>query len=385
MVRVNHSSVTVDAVGCASFRVLSLRNVTTRGARAEDDARSRMDWMAKSRLRFRWLYDDTWMHHVIAISPSELLNELPVRIREEVERIRDCCRLLCFVETYNDGRGGSDIDNNLHRHQLFSDDHAENMDPEIRQWLPRIVCPGYPFSNWCDGGVQLGDAMWRHIEICKGFKNCFPGEHRNLSPQSRDSRPGLDEKCQVLKMTFGQLESLTAQFLRKQQKLADVSPEALEAILHSWRPIVKPGVEAVPLTEFPPFRMPSCFGPANHDLAGLGRAFLDYARSNTTSHSTPVPSEDMQDAPQSGYPELYLPPELLHPMSDPAYVAAAVAAHLPRTEEASPLLGVPFPSFLAEIPRTCFEDAELMDAYDFLPVDTRGKGFHVQIQEMATQ
>ena len=45
--------------------------------------------------------------------------------------------------------------NNLHRHQLFSNDHEEHMDPEIRQWLPRVVCPAYPLSNWCDGGYVV--------------------------------------------------------------------------------------------------------------------------------------------------------------------------------------------------------------------------------------
>jgi len=187
-------------------------------------------------------------------------------------------------------------------------------------------------------------------------------------------------------MTSGQLESLKNQFPGGQKKLANASPEALEAILHSWCPIVKPSVEVVLPTEFPPFRMPSCFSPANRDLTGLGRAFLsvDCARSNMTSRSTTVSSEGMQDAPWSGYPELYLPPELLHPMSDPAYVAAAVAAHQPRAEEPSPLIEIPFPPFPAEIPRTCLEDAEPMDTYDFAPflpgedVDTRGPGFHAQ-------
>ena len=66
--------------------------------------------------------------------------------------IRPCC-LACITRTRYGSDSESESDtNNLHRHQLFSEDHVANLDPEIRQWLPRIVCPAFPFSVWCQGG-----------------------------------------------------------------------------------------------------------------------------------------------------------------------------------------------------------------------------------------
>ncbi|KAI0284730.1 hypothetical protein BC826DRAFT_145404 [Russula brevipes] len=143
------------------------RRSATERARAEDVARrNQIAMIAKSRLRSR--HDGTWQHHAISIPVWELLvsiftlcfealsllsapqNELPVRVREEVEIIRRCC-LPFWTGTYYDS--SCDPDNsNLRRHQLFSQDHVESLDTEIRQWLPRYLCPAFPLSIRCDGG-----------------------------------------------------------------------------------------------------------------------------------------------------------------------------------------------------------------------------------------
>ena len=78
-------------------------------------------------------------------------NELPVRVREEVEAIRNCC-LPCLPASHRPGYATARfLAANLHKHQLFSKEHADNLDPEIRQWLPRLVCPAFPLSPKCRG------------------------------------------------------------------------------------------------------------------------------------------------------------------------------------------------------------------------------------------
>ncbi|KAI9509453.1 hypothetical protein F5148DRAFT_1187467 [Russula earlei] len=368
----------VVTAGCASSSPSRNHQKATKRARAKDDVRrTQKGFMVKSKLRSRRRsHEGKWWRHNIFIPASELLNELPVRVREEVESIKGCC-LPHFTGTYSGNHGDSEsgVDNsNLHRHQLFSTDHAENLDPEIRQWLPRIVCPAFPLSIRCKGGNQPGDAMLR-------FQECFPGEY--MFPRSSDPKPTLDE-YRFLKMTFGQLE-----FLRNQLPRKALTPEMVEGILHSWRPIVRPGVEQVLLSEFPPVRMPSSFGSANHDSAELGHGgMLRYcdAHLNTNSLSATVVDEHMEDEPDLVYPELYLPPRLLSQTGDPAYIAAAVAAHEPMMEEeTSPLVHVPFPP---DTPQTCLEGAVPMDECDlglFTPgeeVNCRWQGFHAQLQEM---
>jgi len=313
-----------------------------------------------------------------------------VRVRDEVERIRPCC-LLGYTETRN---GTSEFDiSNLHRHQLFSNDHAGSLDPEIRQWLPRVVCPAFPFSTCCQGGKQSGDAMIRHIKACEGFKAYFPGEYRKLFSQSNNPRLSFHEGDESLRMTLGQLEFLKSQIGEAgQHKVANVSAEMVETVLRFWRPIVKPGVEEVLPSDFPLVRVPSFFGPINHGLIGLEYNMpTDCDKGlDAVSLGSSVVNENMEDVPELGYPELYLPPQLLYPTSDPGYVAAAMAAHQPSIEETSPLVAVPFSSVLEEIPRNCFE-AGPMHAYDRILSSFRREetnqpeGFYIRFQEAVAQ
>ena len=235
--------------------------------------------------------------------------------------------------------------------------------------------------------------MLRHIEACEGFKAYFPDEYRKLF--SRSSDPGLSfyEDHRSLRMTLGQLEFLRSQIGGAgQPKVANVSAEMVETVLRSWRPIVKPGVEEVLPSEFPLVRVPSFFGLVDHDLTGLEndmRTDCDKGL-DAVSLSSSVTSEDMEDVPELAYPELYLPPQLLHPTSDPVYVAAAMAAHQPRIGETSPLVRVPFPSILEEIPRKYFEEAGPMNGYDWMlslggEAASQPEGFHIRFQETVTQ
>lgn len=218
--------------------------------------------------------------------------------------------------------------------------------------------------------------MLRHIEACEGFKACFPGEYRRLFSRSSEPRLLFHEDHQSLRMTLGQLEFLKSQISGAgQHKVANVSAEMVETVLRSWRPIVKPGVEEVLPSDFPLVRVPSFFGPVDHGLIGL-------------QHDMPV---DCDGCPELVYPELYLPPQLLHPTSDPRYVAAAVAAHQPRIEERSPLVTVPFPSIMEAISRSCFEEAGPVSEYDRMlsslrrEASRRPEGFHIRLQEVVTQ
>src|SRR6266850_2545214 len=98
--------------------------------------------------------------------------------------------------------------------------------------------------------------MLCHIETCEGFKTYFPREHTKLLSRSSNPKPPLKEANHFLKMTFGQLELLKNLFGEEgeagQRRLAGVSAETVEAVLHSWRPIVKPDVEEVLPSDFPP-------------------------------------------------------------------------------------------------------------------------------------
>ena len=209
--------------------------------------------------------------------------------------------------------------------------------------------------------------MIRHIEACEGFKAYFPGEYRKLFSQSNNPRLSFHEDHQSLRMTLGQLEFLKSQIGEAgQYKVANVSAEMVETVLRFWRPIVKPGVEEVLPSDFPLVRVPSFFGLVDHGSIGLEYDMpTDCDKGlDAVSLNSSVISENMEDVPELGYPELYLPPQLLHPTSDPGYVAAAIAAHQPRIEGTSPLVAVPFPSILEEIPRNRFEEAAPMREYD---------------------
>lgn len=233
--------------------------------------------------------------------------------------------------------------------------------------------------------------MLRHIEACEGFKSYFPDEYRRLF--SRCSDPGLSfhEDHRSLRMTLGQLEFLKSQIGEAgQPKVANLSAEMVETVLRSWRPIVKPGVEEVLPSDFPPVRVPSFFGPVDHDLIGLEndmRTDCDKGL-DAVSLSSSVINENMEDVPELAYPELYLPPQLLNPTSDPVYVAAAMAVHRPKIEETSP---VAFPSILEEIPRQYFEEVGPMSEYDWMlsllggEAASQPEGFHIQLQETVTQ
>ena len=236
--------------------------------------------------------------------------------------------------------------------------------------------------------------MLSHIEACEGFKACFPGEYRRLFSRSSDPRLLFHEDHQSLRMALGQLEFLKSQISGAgQHKVANVSTEMVETVLRSWRPIVKPGVEEVLPSDFPLVRVPSFFGPVDHGLIGLEYDMpVDCdGCPDAVSLSSSVISENVEDVPELVYPELYLPPQLLHPTSDPRYVAAAMAAHQPRIEERSPLVTVPFPSILEAIPRNCFEGAGPMSECDRMlsslrrEASRKPEGFHIRLQEVVTQ
>jgi hypothetical protein len=286
-----------------------------------------------------------------------------VRVREAVEVPKGCCVGSLRIV---DGAPQFDI-LSLRRHQLFSSDHADNLDPEISQWLPRIVCPACTLKSQCQDGfvtiyflflghylpftvarAQRRDAMLRHIESCKGFQTQFPDERGELFSFSSNLTTSLEEGYRVLKMTFGQLQYLSAQLGKKRKsrkrKPSKITVAKVEKILCSWHPIVKPGVEEVWPSDFPPVRIPRYFtaGGSKTELEYDVSAECDGALGPNSSASFSIYRRaimgNAQDKAELAYPELYLPPHLLPPTTDPAYLAAAVAAHAPSINSAPPLL-----------------------------------------------
>ena len=185
-------------------------------------------------------------------------------------------------------------------------------------------------------------------------------------------------------MTFGQLVFLSAKLGKewrgKKHTFVSLSANTIRKVLHSWRPFSKPGVEAIPPSDFPPVRIPQyfCAGATTEDEHGETSGYdgdLDTGSSSSSSSSSPIrmplgitDEEAQQDAPtpisslsslpthspiptpspEPFYPELYLPPHLLPPTCDESYLMAAIAAHAPKIDTISPLLNVPLTSLLAE-------------------------------------
>lgn len=350
----------------------------------------------------------------ISIPPVDLLNELPARVREEVETIKNCC-LATFPTSPRHGDATPRfVTGNLHKHQLFSNEHAENLDPETRQWLPRLVCPAFPLSSKCHGQGQRSDSMLRHLEICRHFQALFPDEHRKLFPRAHDPKPPADHEYKILKMSLGQLEFLSAKLGKecrgKKRTFVSMSADAIRMVLRSWRPLSKPGANVVPPCDFPPVRMPQYFcatgveRAATEDERGEPSGYdADLDTSSSSSSNTPSPirtplaiaDEDMQQdaptplssslftptpSPEPFYPELYLPPHLLPPTCDVSYLAAAIAAHAPEIDAFSPLLAVPITSLSAEIPRDCSVSHVAISEYD-LAFFSRGGGVNGHARE----
>ncbi|KAN0137421.1 hypothetical protein V8E53_004866 [Lactarius tabidus] len=343
-----------------------------------------------------------------SIPAADLLNELPVRVRQEVEAIRNCC-LPCLPASHRPSYATPQfLVANLHKHQLFSKEHAGNLDPEIRQWLPRLVCPAFPLSPKCRGQGQRCDSMLRHLQICKPFQALFPDEYRKLFPRAQDPKLPADDEYKLLKMTFGQLVFLSVKLGKdrkgKKYKFVSMSASTIKRALHSWRPFSKPGMQAISPSDFPPVRIPQFFytsgvegatteeenaAPSGYD------ADLDTGSSSSSSASTPIrmplpiADEQMQQdvptssplslptpmpiptpEPESFYPELYLPPHLLPPTCDASYLKAAIEAHAPEIDAFSPLLNVPISSFSAEVPRDwSVSDAGAFSEYDLFSLE----------------
>jgi hypothetical protein len=206
--------------------------------------------------------------------------------------------------------------------------------------------------------AQRHDAMLRRIEACKGFQTHFPDEHGRLFPFSSNQTPPLEEEYRVLKMTFGQLEFLRAQLGKKRKsrkrKPAKITAAKVQRILHSWGPIVEPGVEEVWPSEFPPVRILRYFAAVELEYDGSTEYDEDPVLNWSVSFRAPPPvivedtkPEDMLELARPE-PELYLPPHLLPLTTETAYLAAATAAHAPAIDSASPLLDFLFPQAEAE-------------------------------------
>ena len=264
--------------------------------------------------------------------------------------------------------------------------------------------------------------MLRHMEICKHFQALFPDEYRRLYPGPDAVRPPADDEYKVLKMTFGQLEFLSAKLGKdrrgKKQPFVSMSANAIRMVLQSWCPLSKPGAELVPLSDFPPVRIPHYFCAASVKHAMMederSESFsgyeADFDTSSSSSADAPSPvrpplaiiadEETRQDAltpspsslltptpmptlfPEPMYPELYLPPHLLPPTCDEAYLAAAIAAHAPQVDDFSPLLGMPITSLLAEIPRDCsIPHPGAVSEYDLAFFSREGDGANDHTQE----
>ncbi|KAH9057227.1 hypothetical protein EDB87DRAFT_1122389 [Lactarius vividus] len=401
MVRVTRNSKTSARVaGCAASHHLTRPSSSstvprlTRGPiarsaierdKAKADARqSKKSVEVKARLR-----SCTSKYGTIFIPATELLNEMPVRVREEVEAIRHCCLGFFPASPRSDEAAPRVSACNLHKHQLFSNEHADNLDPETRQWLPRLVCPAFPLSPKCHGQGQRSDSMLRHLEVCKPFQALFQNEYRRLFPRLHDPRPPVDDEYKILKMTFGQLEFLSMQLGKerrgKKRTFVNMSADKVRTVLQSWRPLSKPGAEVISPCEFPPVRIPQYFYAAGvcramteDEHGGSSGYDADFDTGSSSSSNAPSPiraplaipdEETRHDAPtpptsslptpipmptpEPLYPELYLPPHLLPSTCDASYLAAAIAAHAPAIDAFSPLLNVPITSLSAEIPRDC--------------------------------
>jgi hypothetical protein len=151
---------TIDAKNKMSI----LKNTTGRTRAKPDLGKTKMIAMVKPRPNSCWL--NIGDGGTISIPTSRLLvrhfapcaersssdffsqNELPVRVREKVEVAKDCCARFVLIV---DGEPLFDIPS-LRKHQLFSNDHADHLGPEIVQWLPRVVCPGCVLDSQCQDG-----------------------------------------------------------------------------------------------------------------------------------------------------------------------------------------------------------------------------------------
>jgi hypothetical protein len=245
--------------------------------------------------------------------------------------------------------------------------------------------------------------MLRHVQICKPFQALFPDEYRRLFPRANAPRPPPDDEYKVLKMTLGQMEFLSAKVGKecrgKKRTFVSMSADTIRTALQSWCPLSKPGAEVIPPSDFPPVRIPQylCAAGLEHatteDERGESSGYeADFDTGSSPSSNTPSPirpplamiadEKIRQNAPTPSslltptpmptpspdpmYPELYLPPHLLPPTCDEAYLAAAIAAHAPEVDVFSPLLGVPIMSLSAELPRDCsVSHVGAFSEYDF--------------------
>jgi hypothetical protein len=223
--------------------------------------------------------------------------------------------------------------------------------------------------------------MLRHIKTCEGFQTHFPDEHGKLFPFSGIQMSPFEKGYRVLKMTFGQQEFLRAQLSQKRKsrkrKPAKMTAAKVEKILDSWHPIVEPGVEEICPSDFPPVSIPRYF--TNTTTVAEDRkdepecdekVDEELAPTSSISFSVPPPvitqvihwHEESEMEFEYDEPELYLPPHLLPPTTDPAFLAAAMAAHAPAPAP-SINLGLLFEEFIS-YPE---EDPEAGDPVSTMP------------------
>ena len=181
-------------------------------------------------------------------------------------------------------------------------------------------------------------------------------------------------------MTFGQLEFLRAQLSQKRKsrkcKPAKMTAAKVEKILDSWHPIVEPGVEEICSSDFPPVSIPRYLTTVTTDRKAEPECDEEVdeelALTSSISFSVPLPvikevvlrDEEPEMELEYDEPELYLPPHLLPPTTDPAVLAAARAAHAPAP---APTIdpGLLFEEFISYPPE---EDPEVGQPSD--PVST---------------
>ncbi|KAH9015090.1 hypothetical protein EDB85DRAFT_2027569, partial [Lactarius pseudohatsudake] len=309
MVRVTRNSKTSARVaGCAAShnttrpRSSSIVPRTTRGPiarsaiereKAKANARqSKKSVEVKVRLR-----SCTSKYGTIFIPASELLV---------------CCRNCCLAFFPASPRSADATPRvsacNLHKHQLFSNEHADNLDAEIRQWLPRLVCPAFPLSP----KGQRSDSMLRHLEY------------------------------KILKMTFGQLEFLSVKLGKecrgKKRTFVKMSADKVRMVLQSWRPLSKRGTGVIY------FYASGVDRATTEDEHGKSSGYdADFDTGSSSSSNTPSPlrtplaipdEETRQDAPTP--PTLSLPTRTLTPTPEPLYPEIYLPPHLlPSTCDAS--------------------------------------------------